>query len=353
VLSAIMELAKIESQEILELCTRAVYNVTCQTAVFSDKIRANGVPAYLMNRATGFKAHDFDKAAGGTSTTATAAASATPTAAGGPAGAADSGGAAATAESTNFASQAKQDQLAELGLISTTTVKLLCGMGLANISFDKGLATLVCCDMGTDAILSVFKLNSDQAAYCAAAVVFNTSALPEGGAFFADLTFLPTVMELLQRGPVLCSQLVAAALVNYSLRPPFYEQLSNVAVGAALRFMDSPSVDETIKIDILKFVYNLAVNVETSRFRIVDNDGIAILGRYVGSVVDEEILCLVGRIVKECCSNAVDPDIHKRLMKDGVMKILLKLAKVEVPPLKVCVCSCLSLARSHHSFPPA
>ena len=45
---------------------------------------------------------------------------------------------------------------------SPTTCQLLCGMGLANISFDASLATALCCDMGTDALLSVFRLNSDQ-----------------------------------------------------------------------------------------------------------------------------------------------------------------------------------------------
>ena len=42
----------------------------------------------------------------------------------------------------------------------------------------------------------------------------------------------------------------------------------------------------------------------------------------------------MGRIIKEVCSNASDPLIFKHLMKDGIMKVLLKLAKVEFPPLK-------------------
>jgi hypothetical protein len=313
VLTAIMELAKIESQEILEIATRAVYNVTCQTAVFSDKIRQNGVPAFLLNRATGFKAHDFDKA----STAAAKRADVKP-----------------VKDIVDFAAQAKQDQLAELGLVSTTTVKLLCGMGMANVSFDKHLATLICCDMGTDAILSVFKLNTDQSAYCAAVTVFNTSRLPESHIFLQDVHFMPTVMEMLERGPASCSQLVAAALVNYSQRPPFYEQLSSVAVGAALRFIDAPAVDETIKADILRMLYNLTANEESSRFRVVENDGMAVLWRFVKSLESEDMMALVGRVVCECCSIAGDLSVHKKLMKDGVMRVLLKLAKVEVAPLK-------------------
>ena len=40
------------------------------------------------------------------------------------------------------------------------------------------------------------------------------------------------------------------------------------------------------------------------------------------------MLCIVGRIVRECCTCAGDLAIHKKLMKDGIMRILLKLAKV-------------------------
>ena len=94
-------------------------------------------------------------------------------------------------------------------------------------------------------------------------------------------------MQALERGPVVCSQFVAAALVNYSLRPPFFEQLGSVAVGAALRFMDSPSVDESIKTDILKMIYNLVCRSDTSRFRVVEADGMAVLWRYVKNQEDE------------------------------------------------------------------
>ena len=86
---------------------------------------------------------------------------------------------------------------------------------------------------------------------------------------------------------MVCSQLIAAALVNYSLRPPFFEQLGSVAVGAALRFMDSPSVDESIKTDILKMIYNLVCRSDTSRFRVVEADGMAVLWRYVKNQEDE------------------------------------------------------------------
>ena len=44
--------------------------------------------------------------------------------------------------------------------------------------------------------------------------------------------------------------------------------------------MDSPSVDESIKTDVLKMIFNLVCNVDSAKFRVVENDGIAILWRY-------------------------------------------------------------------------
>ena len=42
VLSTVMELAKSESTEVLELCARSVYNVTCQTPLFAAQLRSIG-----------------------------------------------------------------------------------------------------------------------------------------------------------------------------------------------------------------------------------------------------------------------------------------------------------------------
>ena len=66
----------------------------------------------------------------------------------------------------------------------------------------------------------------------------------------------------------------------------------------------------------------------------------AILWRYAKNQEDESMLCIVGRIVRECCTCAGDLAIHKKLMKDGVMRILLKLAKVGdlYPPVYTRLC---------------
>ena len=148
VLSTIMELAKLESTEVLELCARCVYNVTCQTNIFALQMRSIGVPAFLVARASGAVLTHLTTEEG-------------------PHG----------AENTATLASQRKVALDDLGLLSSTTVKLLSGMGLANISFDKKMAQSLCSESGANAIISVFRLNSDQAAYCASVVFFNTSVL--------------------------------------------------------------------------------------------------------------------------------------------------------------------------------
>ena len=148
VLSTIMELAKLESTEVLELCARCVYNVTCQTNIFALQMRNIGVPAFLVARASGAVLTHLTTEEG-------------------PHG----------AENTATLASQRKVALDDLGLLSSTTVKLLSGMGLANISFDKKMAQSLCSESGANAIISVFRLNSDQAAYCASVVLFNTSVL--------------------------------------------------------------------------------------------------------------------------------------------------------------------------------
>ena len=107
--------------------------------MLSDRIRANGVPTFLLSRATGFKAHDFDKTGSPGKDKDKGAAKGQgqegeETAGGGGGGGTGAGagavsGAGAGKESksiVDFGSQAKQDQLAELVLISSTTVKVQC-----------------------------------------------------------------------------------------------------------------------------------------------------------------------------------------------------------------------------------
>lgn len=50
VLAAMIELAKIDSLELLELCVRSIYNVSCETLVFCEKMKALRVPSWLVTR---------------------------------------------------------------------------------------------------------------------------------------------------------------------------------------------------------------------------------------------------------------------------------------------------------------
>jgi len=52
ILAAHIELAKIDSLELLELCVRSIYNITCETPTYADKLQSLGVPTILVARAT-------------------------------------------------------------------------------------------------------------------------------------------------------------------------------------------------------------------------------------------------------------------------------------------------------------
>ena len=83
ILSAMLELAKIENVEMLELCVRSLYNFTCEAPAYAAKLGDLKVPNILVSRVT---------------------------------------------SSPNIA-----------GAKSTTAVKFMCAMSLANISFESGL----------------------------------------------------------------------------------------------------------------------------------------------------------------------------------------------------------------------
>ena len=57
-----------------------------------------------------------------------------------------------------------------------------------------------------------------------------------------------------------------------------------------------------------------------------------------GSIVEgnEATLCRIGRIMKEVCAQAAAAmETQRQLIADGVMSILLKLSKIEIPSLKL------------------
>ena len=51
-LSAMLELTKIDSLELLDLCIRAVHNISCETNTYADKIGNLHIPAWLITKLT-------------------------------------------------------------------------------------------------------------------------------------------------------------------------------------------------------------------------------------------------------------------------------------------------------------
>ena len=194
VLSTIIELAKIESIEVLELCTRCVYNISCQTNIFAVQIRNMCIPSFLMIRAIGT---DFTNRIDKHSNTSVG----------------------------TISSPKRKIVLDSIGLSSSSTVKLLSGMGLANISYDKKIASLLCCEQGSNAIISIFKSNSLESSYCCSVILFNTSVLPECAIFSNSIELIPILMELIVLGPQINTQLAAASLLNFTKYPVFYDQV--------------------------------------------------------------------------------------------------------------------------------
>ena len=143
----------------------------------------------------------------------------------------------------------------------------------------------------------------------------------------AWLTFSLNFINLTTTNKIKCSHLIV--------------QLSKHGVGPAFQFIRSPSVDHTLRLDVLGFLYNMLTEVESSRLVAVKSGSISVLWGIVKSQNDEKVLELVGRLVKEICSTAEDPDVHKLLMNDHIMRILLKLAKIEVPQLKLDIACCI------------
>ena len=122
VLSPILELAKIESSDLLEMSVRAIFNISCQImseghVQYAGKFAALKVPALLVARIL---------------------------------------------HSTSVA-----------GSKPTAAMKFICGMALANISFNSGLAADLTLEKVAYAAQSIMFLDTDEATLCVAVLLFN------------------------------------------------------------------------------------------------------------------------------------------------------------------------------------
>ncbi len=302
VLTAMLELAKIENIELLELCMRTVYNITCETKEYSKKMGELKLPNILIARVT----------------------------------------------------------LSPLilGAKATTAVKMLCGMSIANISFDPDLAEDLVFDKKlADACMAIFNLDGDEATYCAAVTLCNLSKL-DSAKILADTVAIPLLVKIIARGPVACIQMAVVALCNFSMMPVFYDQLTHIdkegkgALPSLTSVISAPAMHEKIKLDALQALYNVVTKHEESWVPAVNSEVIAALAKLLkppGSTDEAHMPnCIrIGRIVKELSFASDNADVLKKLLADGVMAIILKLSKPEQPALKFdMACALYALSRS-------
>jgi hypothetical protein len=191
------------------------------------------------------------------------------------------------------------------------------------------------CSQIAEACNAISNLKSDEARYCAAATLFNISFLDNTLAV-ANSVAVPMLVTILNSGPILCIQLAVATLCNFSLHEVFLDQLSAVALGPLIKAISAPHLDTAVKTDCVYFIYNIVTMFEPAHKIAIDEGVIVALQKIIKVHTDEAIICMVGRILKEVCSVETQT---RRLLADGVMPILLKLAKYEFGTLKLDIAS--------------
>jgi hypothetical protein len=309
-LPAIIELSKIEYVDLLELCLRALYNITCELTgsyglEYSVKLAQLKVPSMMVNRLV-------------------------------------------------FSPEVT-------GSMTTRPIRLLLGMSISNMSFNKLLVLELakCESKVADALNRVHVLGTEESTYCAVSTLFNMSCIPECKVL-ADSKALQLIVEVLEANTnALCTKLCVATLCNFSKLLVFQEQLTNLAARPLINVLSSPSLHISVKKDAVQACYNLATLFPSSRFTLIQHDIVSALWKLmkissVGSTSnpgdtkdadpdadddgnEEFLIVIIGRLIKELCEDVSDIIILRKLLSDGVMGIILKLAKVEIVDLKVCV----------------
>lgn len=330
-LSAILELSKIEYVDLLELCIRAVYNVTCELTgpsgiEYSQRLAQLKVPSMMIQRLI----YSPDQG----------------------------------------------------GSMATRPIRLLLGMSVANMSFNKTLVLELAKTEGkiADALYRVHVLGSEEATYCAIVTLFNLSFIPECKVL-ADSKAIQLIVEVLEdeTSPpnVLCTKLCVSALCNFSKLLVFHEQLTNLTLKPLVHIISSPSLHISVKQDAVQTCYNLATLYPPARISLIQHDAVSALWKLMkisgvgggsagnkttseqqnnnntggadvgdngstdGSSDEEYLLILIGRVLKELCEDVSDILILRKLLSDGAMSIILKLSKIEIIDCKITMSFCL------------
>ena len=327
VFDALVDLSKIENVEILELSMRTIYNVSSEASVYSDILLKSGVPSLLCSVLTSF----------GHGTPLTTHQGAKP----------------------------------------THKIKLIAAKALANISFDINLSFAVskCLEI-SDALYTISCLNSQEAVYCATSIIYNlfipetsdmrlnglrdsivraasNNILNRSRRFKSNegdkenkvtVTFLTVVLDSFLETtatPILCGQLAASTLCNMSLSTVFHEQCSKIALATMIKVLSSPRCALETKVDAVRFVYNIVGSAVFPESKVLSIENGIVSG--IASVLklmtpeEESTMGLISSIVLEICG---EKERVYQLVMEGIAKSFIRLAKVEVPSIK------LSIARA-------
>lgn len=213
-------------------------------------------------------------------------------------------------------------------------------------------------------MVRVFALGSEEGMFSAMVTLFNLSQIVECNTL-AGSKAVNLIVEALEKGKdnaVLVTKLCIGTLCNFSNIPVFQEQLTDVAIPSIVGIISAPHLHASVKRDAIQTMYNLANMYKRAKGVFITNDAIVALWKLLKvqgsgaasvaaesssggleSVVDdggpsdeETTLLLIGHIVKALCDEAGDSGpLHRRAMSDGIMNILLKLSKIELPILKL------------------
>ena len=284
VFEALVELSRIDKTGLLDLSVRTVYNMSCETPTYAKKFLQLKITNNMITRTL-------------------------PT--------------------------------ADLqGTRPTNDVKLVCGKAIANMSFNKDLATQMTLEKIAESCAAIAALKSDDARYCACVTLFNLSFL-ENAIVLANTVAVPMLVAVLSTGPINCIQLAVAALTNCSQHEVFHDQLTSLALGPIIKAISQPSIDANIKQDCVFFIYNLVTKFNPSHLKAVEEGVIVAMSKMAKFSDAEDMVGLIGRILKECCTVEV---MSRKMLSEGVMAIIAKLAKYEYPTLKLdLACAIFSL----------
>ena len=211
--------------------------------------------------------------------------------------------------------------------------------------------------------------------------LFNMSQIAECNSLAGSqaISLIVECMENSKENSALVTKLCVGTLCNFSNMPVFHEQITNVAVVSIVNVLAAPSIHTSIKRDAIQIVYNLVNLYKVSKNDFISNGVIVALWKTLkvqggsggaaasassmgdastvaatesidestaaaaaaaadddGLSEEEASILIIGHVVKSLCDQACESGpMHKRVMADGVMHILLKLSKIEMPILKL------------------